>query len=33
MIRRLTEQPVDVVRCWMSSGAAGLRPAVLGSLS
>jgi hypothetical protein len=33
MIRRHAEQPADVVRCWMVSGAAGLQPAVLGLLS
>ena len=30
MIRRYTEQPANAVRCWMGSGASGLRPAVLG---
>jgi hypothetical protein len=33
MIRRHTEQLANAVRCWMGSGAAGLRPAILGSLS
>jgi len=33
MIRRRTEQPADVVRCWMGSGAVGLGPAVFGSQS
>jgi hypothetical protein len=32
MIRRRTEQAADVV-CWMGSGAAGLRPAILRALS
>jgi hypothetical protein len=32
-IRRHTVQPVNAVRCSMGSGAAGPRPAVLGSVS
>jgi hypothetical protein len=33
MIRYRTEQPANAVRCWTGSGAAGLRPAIVGSLS
>jgi hypothetical protein len=33
MIRRHAEQPAAVFRCWMRSGAVGLRPAVPGLLS
>jgi hypothetical protein len=33
MIRRHTELPADVIRCWMGSGVIGLLAAVLGSLS